>query len=140
MREKRSMGRFLVVALSAQLLLAGCRGEDRGAMEPTPSRARSEEPAEEPKADVVVAATASARFEPSEVRAAAGTITVALTSKGGPHTFTVDLDPEPDTVAASYVPGKTGFGEIELAPGTYTFYCAVLDHRELGMEGTLTVS
>lgn len=134
------MGRIIAWTLAAPLLLASCGGGDGQTTEPTPTRAAEEEPAEEPVADVVVVGTASFQFEPSEVQAAAGTISVALTSGGGPHTFTLELEQGDETVAQSFVPGKTDVGEVELAAGTYTFFCAVLDHREQGMEGTLTVS
>jgi plastocyanin len=134
------MGRVSGWALAVPLLLAACGGGNGQEAGPTSTRAAEEEPAEQPAADVVVVGTASFEFEPSEVEAEAGTISVAFTSAGGPHTFTLLLGGEPETVAQSFVPGKTDVGEVELEAGTYTFYCAVLDHREQGMEGTLTVS
>jgi plastocyanin len=133
------VGRVLRWTLAA-LLLAACGGGKGQDAEPTPTRPAEEVPAEERVADVVVVGTPSFEFEPSEVEAEAGTISVAFTSEGGPHTFTLELGAEDKTVAQSFHPAETDVGEIELEAGTYTFYCAVLDHREEGMVGTLTVS
>jgi plastocyanin len=127
----------------AALLLAACGG---GGDETTePEAQQTESPAgdmqtEAPAADVVLVGTASFEFQPSEVEAAAGTVSVAFTSEGGPHTFTLELEDGVETVAQSFSPGETDVGEIQLEAGTYTFYCAVLDHRAEGMEGVLTVS
>jgi plastocyanin len=35
--------------------------------------------------------------------------------------------------------GKDAAASVKLAPGTYTFYCSVGDHEQLGMKGTLRV-
>jgi uncharacterized cupredoxin-like copper-binding protein len=130
------------MAVSVALVLGACGGGDSGstepAAEPTESPAAEQETA--PAADIVITGTASFQFEPSQVEAEAGTISVALTSKGGPHTFTMDLEEGPETVAQVFAPGETNVGEVELEAGTYTFYCVIPGHREEGMEGTLTVS
>ncbi|HEV3475631.1 MAG TPA: plastocyanin/azurin family copper-binding protein [Actinomycetota bacterium] len=133
--------RYLAIALVAALLLVACGGG-----EPTePEAAQPDSPAgdiqaEAPKADIVVVGTASLEFQPSEVEAEAGTVSVALTSEGGPHTFTIELEEGDETVAQVFGPGETDVGETEVEAGTYTFFCAIPGHREDGMEGTLTVS
>ena len=135
--------RLPAVALVATLVLAACGG---GGNETTaPEAEQTESPAgdmqtEAPDADVVVTGTNSLDFDPPGVEAEAGTISVALTSEGGPHTFTVELSEGDKTVAQVFAGGEPDIGEIELEAGTYTFYCAIPPHREQGMEGTLTVS
>jgi len=131
----RAMTQVLVVPL-----LIGCGGDGGGDVGGTTSTSPSASQTEEPSADVVVVGTASSQYEPSEVQAEAGTISVALTSEGGPHTFTVELGTDNDTVAQVFAPGETDTGEIELEAGTYTFFCTIPGHRDQGMVGTLTVT
>jgi plastocyanin len=87
-----------------------------------------------------VTGTNSLDFVPSEVEAEAGTVSVALTSEGGPHTFTIELSEGDETVAQVFIGAETDIGGIDLEAGTYTFYGAIPPHRDEGMEGTLTVS
>lgn len=87
---------------------------------------------------VSVVGTDALAFEPSELSAPAGTVTVELTSEEAvEHTFVVEE--ADDTVVATAAPGETDTGTIDLEAGDYTFYCDVPGHREAGMEGTLTV-
>lgn len=139
----RQPGRHLAMNLVAALLLAACGG---GGGETTePEAEQTESPAGDietgaPDADIVVTGTNSLDFVPSEVEAEAGTVSVALTSEGGPHTFTIELSEGDQTVAQVFSGAETDIGEIDLEAGTYTFYCAIPPHREEGMEGTLIVS
>ncbi len=36
-------------------------------------------------------------------------------------------------------PGSSGTLTVDLKPGTYEFYCPVANHKEMGMEGEITV-
>lgn len=127
------------MAISAALVLGACGG-GAGQSSTQPTADQTEAGATgTPTADIVVVGTNANQFEPSEFEAEAGTISVAMTSEAGPHTFTVELDEGNDTVVQLFSAG-TGTGEIELEAGTYTFYCSIPGHREAGMEGTLTVT
>lgn len=88
---------------------------------------------------VSVTGTDGLAFEPEQVTAPAGEITVELTSQDAVnHTFTVeDANGDVEVVAADA--GQTATGSVDLEGGTYTFYCDVPGHREAGMEGSLQV-
>ncbi len=90
------------------------------------------------QATVSVTGTDELSFEPADLTASAGTITVELTAEDAvEHTFVVEELGDRQVVAAE--PGTTSTGTIELDAGSYTFYCDVPGHRQAGMQGTLTV-
>jgi plastocyanin len=77
-------------------------------------------------------------WEPGELSAAAGSVTIKLVNESDvPHAVEVegnDVEEESETITA----GETEL-TVDLEAGEYTFYCPVGQHRQNGMEGTLTV-
>jgi plastocyanin len=77
-------------------------------------------------------------WEPGELSAPAGSVTVTLVNESDvPHAVEVEgngVEEESETVTA----GETEL-TVDLEPGEYTYYCPVGQHRQQGMEGTLTV-
>jgi plastocyanin len=77
-------------------------------------------------------------WEPGSLSAPAGSVTIKLVNESDtPHAVEVEgngVEEETDTVTA----GEAEL-TVDLEPGEYTYYCPVGQHRQQGMEGTLTV-
>jgi plastocyanin len=120
-----------LVALA--LLTGGCGGNGEEAP-PTTETA----PGEETTLQLAADPGGALSFDKETLEAPAGTITIELANESSlPHNVAVEgggVDEESETVT-----GESTALTVELQPGTYTFYCSVLGHREGGMEGTLTV-
>lgn len=126
MRRSTSMTLLTVVCL----VLAGC-GDD---VDPQPPEAT-----DDAAAQLQVTGTDELLWRPSALTVAAGTIDVRIdcdTNVG--HEFAIE-GVEGDQPIAACDPAGTGGGNVELEPGSYTFFCSVPGHREEGMEGELTV-
>lgn len=88
----------------------------------------------------IEAASSGLAYASTTATAKAGKVTVDFTNpQPVPHDVAIES-------AGGEVIGQTETTaegsettEVELEPGTYTFFCTVPGHREAGMEGTLTV-
>lgn len=70
----------------------------------------------------------------------AGSITFNVSNVGAmQHTITIEGQGV-NTSAPIVAPGSNGTLTVDLAPGTYTIWCPVGQHRQAGMETTLTVT
>jgi plastocyanin len=118
----------LLILVLALPLAAGCGGEedDAGGDGAPPGQS------------VQVSATDFA-FDPSEITVGAGEVSIDLTNDGeSPHAIEVEgngVEEASETING----GDSTTLTVDLDEGTYTIYCPVGDHRDRGMEGTLTV-
>jgi plastocyanin len=68
--------------------------------------------------------------------------TIEMTNVGSAHhNFAIDEYKNGEVLVELPVDGEPVSWEVpaDLAPGSYTFFCAVPGHRQAGMEGTLTI-
>ena len=140
------MRRTLIALALATALFAGCGGDDEepeSAATPAATEEATETPAASGGGGETLAFSApedgSLKFDQGDVTAKAGTVTVTFDNPSSvPHALAIEgngVDATSETVTASEAPPV----EVELAPGTYTFYCPVGGHEAAGMKGTLTV-
>ena len=128
------------------LALAGCGSDDEesggGAATPSPAAESTPEPASGggggQRLALAAPADGSLTFDKTELTAKAGAVTIDFDNPASvPHAVEIEgggVEEASETVTA----GKTSV-TAELEPGEYTFYCPVGNHRDGGMEGTLTV-
>jgi len=79
-------------------------------------------------------------FTSDSATAKAGDVTVNFTNSSPvPHDVHIESQSGEDLGGTEVIQEGSDSGEVELKPGTYTFFCSVPGHRQAGMEGTLTV-
>jgi plastocyanin len=130
----QDMANFLTVVTAAEM------ASTQEVIAGTPDEAP---PAGQPSTGVLeieADASGALRFEPEELSAEAGTVSIAMANPSSvPHNVAIKgggIDVLGDVVGA----GGTSTVSAELEAGTYTFYCSVPGHEQGGMTGTLTVS
>jgi plastocyanin len=127
------MRRITLFMLAGVLAVAGCGGDDD---EPAPTQ---ESGGGGGQALTLTADPGGAiSWEPSELSAPAGSVSIELVNESSvPHAVEVEgngVEEESETVT-----GANTTLTVDLEAGEYIFYCPVGNHRQQGMEGTLTV-
>ena len=79
-------------------------------------------------------------IRPQDLTVKSGKLTVTVSNEGRlGHTFRIRGRNKNVLAFETLQPGETKSRTFRLGRGTYTMYCALANHEELGMYGTLVV-
>ena len=136
---------FVAIAL-AMFGLAACGGDDDddGGEETTSSETTTTETEATGGATSAISVAApedgSFAYEPAELSAKAGTVTVNFDNPAAlAHDVVIEDESGNEVGKTDLITQSSAETTVDLAAGTYTYYCDVPGHREGGMEGKLTV-
>jgi uncharacterized cupredoxin-like copper-binding protein len=126
-----------LVVLAAVLLAAACGSGDGGSASPTTTGTSTGGGGGQ---SLQIGEKEWALDPSSPSVSKAGTVTIHVVNDGSfGHALEIEgngVEEEIDEIGA----GGSADLTVDLKPGTYEIYCPISDHRQKGMEGTLTVA
>ena len=79
------------------------------------------------------------KIDPADPTVKAGTVTFSITNDGEqPHDVEIEGNGV-EEVSDTINPGSSGELTVDLEAGTYEMYCTIDGHKDLGMDGSVTV-
>jgi plastocyanin len=148
---KKFVALFALV-LAALALVACGGGSDTSSSEETSGGAAQEETSESGKeaeggsagsanaVDIEADPSGNLAFTSDTATAKAGKDTINFTNESPvPHDVKIEDENGEEIGGTEVINEGSDSAEVELEPGTYTYYCSIPGHRQAGMEGTLTV-
>ena len=79
-------------------------------------------------------------FTSKEITTKAGKDTIKFTNESPvPHDVKIEDSSGKEIGGTEVISEGSDTAEVELKPGTYTYFCSIPGHRQAGMEGTLVV-
>jgi uncharacterized cupredoxin-like copper-binding protein len=135
----------LAITAVGVLAIAGCGGDDDSdttAASPatTNTAAQGGGTASQGGGTINVSLT-DYKLNPADPTVKAGQVSIKATNDGQvPHSIEVEGPNEEQEPESELSPGDSGTLTVDLSkPGTYEWYCPVGNHKEMGMEGEITV-
>jgi plastocyanin len=90
--------------------------------------------------DVEADPSGNLAFTSDTATAKAGKATINFTNESPiPHDVKIENENGEEIGGTEVIQEGSDSAEVELKPGTYTYFCSIPGHRQAGMEGTLTV-
>jgi uncharacterized cupredoxin-like copper-binding protein len=147
MRFKRRFAALFVIAAAAAVPIAGCGGggDDNSTSAETSgggaTQASTTAAGGGGGGQTVNLTAVDYKFNPSDPSVKSGNVTFNLKNDGQTaHSLEIeDVNGQDKEIEGDVSPGQSGTLAVDLKPGKYEFYCPVPGHKELGMEGEITV-
>ena len=134
---------MLAVAAIAALGLAACGGDDDEDTTAASTPATDTTPAAGGGGSTIDISTppgSELAYEQTDVSTKSGRVTIDFNNQQAQqHDVVVEDSAGTELGQTDLISSSAASTDVELQPGTYTFYCSVPGHEEAGMKGTLTV-
>jgi uncharacterized cupredoxin-like copper-binding protein len=136
-----------LIAAFAMLAVAGCgSSDDDSSTEATTSSSTTQEASggaggSSGGGESIDVSLTDFKLDPADPTVKAGQVTINATNDGD-TTHSIEIEGngiEETELPNDLAPGDNGSLSVDLKPGTYEWYCPVGNHRDLGMEGEVTV-
>jgi uncharacterized cupredoxin-like copper-binding protein len=144
MHPSRRFAALLAAGAAFAVPIAGCGGSDDNSTSADTSagtQASTTGGAAGGAGGTVDMTAADFKFTPSDPTVKSGEVTFDLKNDGqAPHSLEIeDVNGQDEEIEGDVSPGQSGTLKVNLSPGKYEFYCPVGNHKEMGMEGEITV-
>jgi uncharacterized cupredoxin-like copper-binding protein len=143
MLGNRRLAALLATGALAAVPIVGCGGggDDSSSNESSNASTTGTAAAATGPGGTVALAAADYKFNPSDPTVKSGEVTFNLKNDGQTaHSLEIeDVNGQDQELEGDVSPGQSGTLRVNLPPGKYEFYCPVSNHKELGMEGEITV-
>ena len=146
MRLNRRFAALFAIGAAVAVPIAGCGGSSNDnsssadTSEATQASTNGGAAATGPGGSVNLTAT-DFKFSPSDPTVKSGEVTFTEKNDGQvTHSLEIeDVNGQDQELEGDVSPGQSGTLKVNLPPGKYEFYCPVDNHKEMGMEGEITV-
>jgi uncharacterized cupredoxin-like copper-binding protein len=142
MRSTRRFAALFAIGAALAVPIAGCGGSDDDNSTSNAATPPATSGGGGGAGGTVDLTAADFKFTPADPTVKSGEVTFSLKNDGQEtHSLEIeDVNGSDQELEGDVSPGSDGTLKVNLPPGKYEFYCPVDDHKEMGMEGEITVN